>query len=289
MRYAVIVVTRNGASTLKRTLDSILSQTMKPSYVCVVNDGSTDDTAKMLATYHSRNRSTFYVVNRPDRGYDIRRVPINLNCAHETLRVVNAEYEYHMVSGDDCVYPKEYAALLVSRMTSTPPVAVASGQPKSYGSISQEHSPSGSGRMLRSSFWNAIGGRYPPRAGWETWLLYEALKAGFRVRLYRDLMYEHLRPRGSTHQFTYWGAAMYALGYHPLYALGRIAKNLINRKVRLRGSVNMLIGYIQACLSSPDPFMSAFEQPVRDFVHKQQGRQIVSAVRSLSMILAKRN
>jgi glycosyltransferase involved in cell wall biosynthesis len=287
-RYAVMVVTRNGASTLNPTLSSLLGQATKPIRVCVVNDGSTDDTAEILAQYQSQNRNVFCTLNQPDRGYDIRRVPANLNLALEKLKAMKEECEYYMISGDDCVYPTEYAGSIISRMTSTPSVVVASGRPKTDGSISEEHSPSGSGRMIKSSFWNAIGRRYPLRAGWETWLLYKALESRFRIELYRDLVYEHLRPRGSAHRFTYWGAAMHSLGYHPLYALGRVAKNLIEQKITLKGSVNMCGGYLQACLGSSDPFMSAFEQPLRDFVHKQQGREIASAVRSLCMILVKR-
>jgi hypothetical protein len=52
---------------------------------------------------------------------------------------------------------------------------------------------------------------------------------------------------------------MRALGYHPLYAFGRITKNLIARKVPLKGSLNMLQGYLLGFVDSSDPFVSPFE------------------------------
>ena len=83
------------------------------------------------------------------------------------------------------------------------------------------------------------------------------------------------------HQFTYWGSAMYGLGYHPLYALGRLAKNLVKMKITYAGGVNMLGGYLLAFLGSSDPFISSFEQPLRDFVHAQQASRIASTASTL--------
>jgi hypothetical protein len=137
--------------------------------------------------------------------------------------------------------------------------------------------------MIRCSFWQAVGGKYPIRAGWEAWLLYKAMEKGFKVRLFDDLIFENLRPRGAVHGFRYWGAAMYALGYHPLYVLGRVAMNLLKRRVTLTGSVNMFRGYLLAFLGSSDPFISIFEQSLRSFVRAHQARRIASIVTTLEV------
>ena len=47
--YGVIVVVRNGAKTIGSTLNSIMDQTLQPTILCVVDDGSTDDTARARA------------------------------------------------------------------------------------------------------------------------------------------------------------------------------------------------------------------------------------------------
>jgi len=179
-----------------------------------------------------------------------------------------------MISGDDCQYPKHYARSVISQMKHDHSIVVASGFPRSGRTLSTEHSPSGSGRMIRCSFWRGVGEKYPVKAGWETWLLCKALQKGFEVKLLDDLVFEHLRPRGTMHQFGYWGAAMYTLGYHPLYAVGRTAKNFVTQRTTLKGLVKMLHGYFLALLGSSDPFISRFEQPLRDFVRTQQVHRI---------------
>jgi len=276
MTYAVIVATRNGASTIKQTIDSILQQSLQAAQICVVDDGSTDETPSILNTFRDRDR--LRIVSRPDWGYDIRRVPSNLNLAYASLDVA---FDYLMISGDDCVYPKEYAHSLISCMASDPSIAVASGRPRTGSNVLAEHTPSGSGRMIRRFFWRSVGENYPVKVGWEAWLLYRALEEGFAIRLCEDLNYEHLRPRGSMHQFAYWGSAMYSLGYHPLYALGRLVKNVVKMEITPAGLVNMLIGYVLAFLGSSDPFISTFEQSLRDYVRALQARRISGIVSGL--------
>jgi glycosyltransferase involved in cell wall biosynthesis len=63
-RISVFVVTYNCAQYLPESLDSILRQTRPPSELIVVDDGSTDDTAQVLAAY--RGRAQIY--RRPHQG-----------------------------------------------------------------------------------------------------------------------------------------------------------------------------------------------------------------------------
>lgn len=277
MSYWVAVVARNATGTLKPTLNSILNQTVQPKRIVAVDDGSIDSTAEMLSEFQHSNRGLVDVLTLPDRGYDIRRVPANINLACRASEA-SLSTEFFMISGDDCKYPEDYAETLIGRMKREPDIVVASGRPSSGGVASEEHVPSGSGRMIASKFWHEIGGRYPNKAGWETWLLYKAEERGFKVRLFDDLAFEHAHPRGAKHQFLYWGAAMQTLGYHPLYAMGRITKNMITRSMSPRGSMIFFRGYLQACLGSEDPFISPFEPALRRFISASQTKRIVRIV-----------
>jgi glycosyltransferase involved in cell wall biosynthesis len=278
--YWVCVVARNASDHLRSTISSLLEQNLRPVRIVVVDDGSTDSTNIILKKYKERWPEVMEVLTLSDKGYDIRRVPCNINMAWQFAAGSGITSEYFMISGDDCSYPRDYTRTLISRMMPQPRVAVSSGRPRSCGSVSDEHSPSGSGRMIKCSFWKAIGGRYPIRAGWETWLLYKAQDEGFQVKLFDDLTFDHLRPRGTAHQFTYWGASMHVLGYNPVYALGRIAKNIVKREVPVKGSLNMLRGYVQGSLRSSDPYLAPLENSLRRYVSMQQTRQIQDLVRS---------
>jgi glycosyltransferase involved in cell wall biosynthesis len=50
---AVVIPTRNGAPFIGETLRSVLSQSRRPDAIVVVNDGSTDETADIVASFES--------------------------------------------------------------------------------------------------------------------------------------------------------------------------------------------------------------------------------------------
>lgn len=74
---------------------------------------------------------------------------------------------------------------------------------------------------------------------------------------------------------------MRTLGYHPLYAMGRIAKNALTTTVGPKGSIKMLRGYFQARLGSDDEFVAPFDSVLRQFVYRQQAQRIVRVVMSI--------
>jgi glycosyltransferase involved in cell wall biosynthesis len=53
MRISVVMAVHNGASELRATLDSILNQTFRDFELIVIDDGSTDDTPSILASYET--------------------------------------------------------------------------------------------------------------------------------------------------------------------------------------------------------------------------------------------
>jgi hypothetical protein len=181
--------------------------------------------------------------------------------------------EYLMISGDDCTYPESYVQSIVTRMDKDAKIVVASGVPSQAGLIIRERTPSGTGRIVRVSFMKQVGFKFPIRAGWEAWLLYRAEQEGYEYRLFNDLVYAHVRPRGTSHRFTYWGAAMHTLGYHPLYALGRIVRNLVKQK-SVKSALGLLAGYLNAVLGSSDHFMDPFDPEIRNYVRRRQSREI---------------
>ncbi len=276
MSYCVVVIAKNAADHISTTIQSLLDQVMLPSKIIVVNDGSSDKTGEILTKYAFKYR-ILRLVNLPDRGFDIRRVPSNLNLALDSAHELSDEYL--MISGDDSTYPRYYVQSIIERMDEDRRIVVASGRPSQLGQSIEERTPSGSGRVVRVSFLKRVGFRFPIRAGWEAWLLYRAEQEGYRSQLFADLVYAHVRPRGASHHFTYWGAAMYTLGYHPLYALGRVARNLV-RQASIKSALGLLAGYLIAVLGSSDPFIVPFDPALRKYVRRRQGQEISRVVSS---------
>ena len=66
--YLLISPCRNEAEFMRITIDSVVSQSVKPAKWIIVNDGSTDASASIIKQY--ANLFDFIeVVNVPDRGH----------------------------------------------------------------------------------------------------------------------------------------------------------------------------------------------------------------------------
>jgi glycosyltransferase involved in cell wall biosynthesis len=52
--FSVIIAAHNAAGTIADALDSALTQTLPPHEIIVCDDGSTDDTTRVLKSYHDR-------------------------------------------------------------------------------------------------------------------------------------------------------------------------------------------------------------------------------------------
>jgi GT2 family glycosyltransferase len=63
-QISVIIPTFNRAWSLARAIDSVLAQTLAPAEIIVVDDGSTDETATVLAAYKDRIK----VLTQPNSG-----------------------------------------------------------------------------------------------------------------------------------------------------------------------------------------------------------------------------
>mgnify|MGYP000278571656 CR=1 FL=1 len=66
-RYVVISPCRNEANYMRQTLDSVISQSIRPEKWVIVDDGSTDDTPRILEDYARRN-PWIKIVTRENRG-----------------------------------------------------------------------------------------------------------------------------------------------------------------------------------------------------------------------------
>ncbi|MGI0091383.1 MAG: glycosyltransferase family A protein [Nitrososphaerales archaeon] len=248
--YWCCIVTRDGAGTIGTTLDSVIRQTVAPKFVIVVNDGSSDDTVEIV----EKSKATFpeiYITNTNSKTRDIRRVPKLLNTGLDFSEEL-PRTGYMMVSGDDNKLAPNYAEKIMQYMDQDEKLAVASGDwIASRGRSGQV--PHGGGRFVKMSFMEKVGGRYPVAYGWETWILYKALELGYRVKIFPDVRYVHLRPFHPRNLFG-WGRAMYSLGFPGYFVLGRFLINfLLSRRgtQSMQASVTMVVGYISAKIN-PD-------------------------------------
>jgi len=280
--YWTLITVKNGEDTIIKTVESILSQTSPPSLICIVDDGSSDKTPIILSELKKSHNGIIDVITLPDKGYDIRRIVHNWNKACEYVKKNGKSYCYLLISSDDIVFPKYYVEKLIIKAEESPQLVIVSGS-RGLDPSDQVSFPEGAGRLIKISYFEQIGYSHPPYYGYESWILYKALQMGYQVNKLNDVKYEHLREFGSGHKFVEYGPAMRCLGYHPLFIVIRIMRNLINSNAGISraASIRMLFDYMNKTKWLKDPYFHYFESDLRFFVQSFQKKRLLNKVLSI--------
>jgi len=273
--YFTILTCRNSENDIEKALRSISGQTIKPSYIIVIDDGSTDNTATILEEL-SKKIDNLFIVNNPDLGYDISRVVKNWNKALVMKGEKKlSETDYHMIATDDTIYDRDYAEKIITFMDDNINYAVVSGNfdDSSY------RTPRGAGRFVRNSFFYKEYTQYPEKMGYESAILIASRKNGYKETILKEAKFEHTRPLGQNHHFYEFGASMRTLGYHPLFALGRFFLYFgTSKPIGRVGALYMLYYYI-SYKPKLEGYDSMYPDDIRKFTRKTQIEKIKSLIK----------
>ena len=100
---SVIVPVHNAAAWLEACLDSLLAQTLSSVEVILVDDASTDDSARICMAYQERYPKVFiYIRQERQSGPGV--------CRNVGMALARGEY-VGFVDSDDIAAPDMYAAL----------------------------------------------------------------------------------------------------------------------------------------------------------------------------------
>jgi hypothetical protein len=104
------------------------------------------------------------------------------------------------------------------------------------------------------------------------------MQMGYRVQKFTNLTYGHERTFGIGHKFVEYGPAMRCLGYHPLFVLARVARNIVTGKAGISksASVRMLFDYLFESKWRSDPYFHYFEPEIRSYVRNLQKKRLFS-------------
>lgn len=261
MKIAAVIIARNEEKIISKTINSILTQKLKPYRIIVVNDGSTDKTGEILDTFNS-----IEVVNRPIRKESYlakKELASTINFGLKKLHV-DLECEYVCILGSDMLYSKNYFYDIVSRMKKNLNLVIASGVIKNEFSVD----PRGSGRIIRCDFWRKIGFYYPENYGFEGYLILKANSLGYETKSFQDIVSSTQRKTGSNYdakKYYFYGLGFKALGYTTSYTL---AKSFIFFFKKPIGSMYMLKGFFSK-------YDNLYEKELRDYVKKTQKYNIL--------------
>ena len=273
--YFTIVTCRNSENDIEKALMSLSNQTIKPSYIIVIDDGSKDNTGKVLKEI-SKKIDNLFIISNPDLGYDISRVVKNWNKALTLKAEKNlGETDYHMIGTDDTIYTKDYAEKIITFMDRNKDYAVVSGN---FGGVGYK-TPRGAGRFVRNSFFYNEYHHYPEKMGYESAILIASRKNGYKETILKEAKFEHTRPLGQDHHFYEFGASMRTLGYHPLFAFGRFFLYFGTSKPIGRVGALYMLYYYLSYKPKLEGYDSLYPDDIRKFTRKTQIDKIKSLIK----------
>jgi len=259
-KVAVVIIAKNEEEFIGKTIESLLSQELKPHRIILVNDGSTDKTEEIASGYKVE------IVNRKNQNQFLQAKKELADTINDGLAKLenDNECEFVIKLDADIFLPVNYISEITKRMKSDPKIAVSSGI------IENEYSvvPRGAGRVVRLDFWKKIGLKYPVNYGFEEYLLSKARMMGYATNVFSDLVMKTGRKTGSKFNpksYYYYGLGFKALGYSFPYM---IVKVLLFVKRKPKGACHMMKGYFS-------DYDDLYEPELREYVRKTQWENII--------------
>lgn len=279
--YVLISPCRNEAEFMRRTLDSVVAQTITPTLWVIVDDGSTDDTPSILAEY-SQKHAWIRVVPKSDRGH--RAVgPGVVEAFYAGWNTVDhSAYTYLCKLDLDLDLPERYFETLINRMEADPRIGTCSGKPyvqRSGQLVSERRGDEmsvGMTKFYRRTCFEAIGG-FVHEVMWDAIDCHKARSLGWRAVSWDhpDLNFEHLRPMGSSQTSIYTGKRRHGFGqYYMGSAFPFFAATCLFRMLEppyILGGLSMMQGYLEAWLRREKRHEDA---ELRAFIRKYQSRAL---------------
>jgi biofilm PGA synthesis N-glycosyltransferase PgaC len=257
-RYVLVTAAHNEEAFIEKTILSVSAQRVPPKKWVIVDDGSTDNTARIVREY-VRKYSFIQLLelsehHAPDFGAQVHA--INAGC--DLLQRSDIEFDFIGNVDSDISFERSYFCELFSKFEAYATLGLAGGW--LYENDGAEFKPRKGNRstsvphgiqLFRRACFQAIGGYVPLRYGAPDWCAeISARMNGWRVESFPDLHVVHHRPTGNVSgrlRYLYRsGLAAFSLGSHPVFEVGKCIVRLHHRPY-LFGALSRLAGFAVGC------------------------------------------
>ncbi len=278
-RYVLVTPARNEGDFIELTIQSVVAQTLKPAKWVIVNDGSSDNTEKIVRRYVAQH-GWIELVSMPERRE--RHFAGKVHAFHTGLeRVKNLEYELIGSLDADISFPEDYFAFLIRQFCENPRLGVAgtpfieNGESYDFRFSSTQH-VSGACQLFRRECFEEIGGYTPVETGGiDVIAVLSARMCGWEARTFTERSYTHHRLMGTATGSVLKarfrdGQKDYALGSHVAWEFFR-AFYQMSRRPFLIGGFAVLGGYVWSMLGRNQ---RAVSPEIVQFRRKDQMRRL---------------
>ncbi|WP_426095842.1 glycosyltransferase family 2 protein [Flavobacterium sp. DSR2-3-3] len=220
MNYYIVIPAHNEEAFIALTLNSLISQTVLPKKVVVVNDNSTDKTAEIVTAFAKQN-PFITLVNKTSEAIHLpgSKVIQAFQKGYETL---DKEYDVIVKLDADLILPNNYFETILTIFEKDTSIGMAGGFAyiEKNGkwileNLTDKDHIRGAFKAYRKACFEQIG-NLKPAMGWDT--VDELLSKfhGWKVVTDASLIVKHLKPTGANYNKTArykQGEAFYTLGY----------------------------------------------------------------------------
>src|SRR4051794_40136824 len=289
-RYLLVTPCRDEARFARRTLDSIVRQSVLPALWVIVDDGSKDETPAILKEYADKY-PFIRVITRADRG-DRKLGGGVIDAFYAGYDSVNpGDFDYVCKMDLDLDMPPRYFEELMARMAANPRIGASSGKPyytKEGRLVSEkcgDETAVGMCKFYRTECFKQIGG-FVRELMWDGIDCHRCRMLGWVAVSWDDsaLSFEHLRPMGTSHK-NWWtgrvrhGFGQYFMGTGITYMLASAAFRFFHPPAVV-GSAAMLWGYFRSMIQRRPRYGDAErDKEFRRFLRHYQWRCLVAGKR----------
>ncbi|PSR15355.1 MAG: glycosyl transferase family 2 [Bacteroidetes bacterium] len=254
MNYAVIIPVYNEELYLAAALDSLMAQSLLPSQVIIVNDGSTDGTPAIIAQY-SQQYSQLKVVHKQEKKtYRIGGTVVeNFQLGYAALQ---PDFEFVVKLDADITLPVHYFATIAQHFSSRPKLGLAGGKQLMlknkewvYEPIGDPDHVKGPCKSYRKACLESMKG-LRPTIGWDSADEMLAQFYGWEVLVDDQLLIHHHRLTGTnTGQFAVRrriGHGFYRIRYGFFVSAFSALKSALRTPPYLVSGIAIFLGYLEA-------------------------------------------
>jgi glycosyltransferase involved in cell wall biosynthesis len=220
MNYYIIIPTYNEEKFIALTLQSLVEQTVLPSKIVVVNDGSTDKTREIVQSFVEKH-AFISLVNKTSEAIHLPGSKV-IQAFNKGLETIDDNYDFIVKADADLIFPSNYFETISNHFQSDNRVGMAGGfcYIEKNGewileNLTDKDHIRGAIKAYRKETFNQMGG-LKPEMGWDT--VDELLCKFYHWKIITDnsLHVKHLKPTGANYnkaaRFNQ-GEAFYRLGY----------------------------------------------------------------------------
>jgi len=256
--YVLLTSARNEGSYIRRTLQSVRAQTLRPLRWVIVDDGSTDDTAAVVEEFLPSTPWLELHRRAGEAGRHFGSKARAINWAYEEISKL--EFRFVGILDADLSFDPDYFAGVIGAFGNNPRLGLTGGAVYDHerGRVTRhltrtDWSVSGAVQAFRRECFENMGG-YPvlPHGGIDAVAEVMVRRQGYEVRTLPELAVQHYRPtgahRGSSFAIAFRnGYKEYAYGSHPLFEIVKSCARLCEFPPVL-GSLLRCCGYTWAFL-----------------------------------------